>query len=71
MRTEKLLVTETRYAVGVDITDARYRGAFRDTIQEAWEAVPYYDKQDFMDKLDIYKFETVETVTKIEAPYDQ
>ena len=71
MRSERLLVTETRYAVGPSIADARYRGTFRDTIQEAWEAVPYYDKQDFMDKLDIYRFETVETVTKIEPPYSQ
>ena len=65
MRTEKLLVTETRYAVGTSILDARDRDQFRDTVQEAWDAVPYYDKQEILDDLDLYKFEIVETVTKV------
>lgn len=71
MRTEKFLATEIRYAVGMSVSDARDRGKFEDTIRDAWDAVPYWDKQDHMDDLDVYKFEIVETVTKIDPPYSQ
>lgn len=71
MRTEKVLITETKYAVGSSSSNARSRGKFEDTISEAWDAVPYYDKLDFGDDLDVYKFETVETITKLNPPYDQ
>jgi hypothetical protein len=68
---------ETVYVAGYDVEDAmKRRGDHRvygyvekDTPQEAWNALGYWEQEEEADKFEVFKFVTSVQVTKVDPPY--
>lgn len=72
---ETLCRTEILYSAGKSIADAKERMDYpggpggSDTPQEAWNDLPYFDREENASEFEVYEFKTETTVVKILPPY--
>jgi hypothetical protein len=63
---------ETVYAAGANVQHARTRGqeqGFSETPRDAWEALPYFDREETPKEFEVFKFVTDIQVSKVDPPY--
>lgn len=71
---ETLHVSQTYYVAGTSLMDARSRAEEfphqrKDTAQEAYDNVDYFDKQDYT--FEVYRFQTTAIVESVNPPYTE
>jgi hypothetical protein len=62
----------TVYAAGANVQHAQARGleqGFSETPRDAWNALPYFDREETPEGFEVFKFETTVEVTKVDPPY--
>jgi hypothetical protein len=68
---------ETVYVAGRDIENAKerkgdhryYGDVVRDTPQEAYDALGYFEREESGDEFEVFEFVTTTQVTKVDPPY--
>lgn len=74
MKKIELNTNETFYVAGKSIDDARERMSLygaegKSTPQDAWDALGYWDREDYPDQFEVFEFRVTEKITQVETPY--
>ena len=70
---ESYFSEEKTYVAGRDVTEALGKAGGdtfgRDTPQEAWNVLGYWDREEHSDSFEVFEVVTTTRVTKVDPPY--
>jgi hypothetical protein len=69
VKVESYQSAETYFVTGRSLSEARDSMSRSDTPLEAWEEISYFDREGYPEEFEVFRFEVVEKITKVDPPY--